>query len=806
MPAPESLLTALSWVDLAIFCEVQRVRARGRALGKDSPWGAYIGEGEVDEILGDLLDVGPFRLEDEQLDELRSLLATRRTEAAAATREGPLAWLSSSFELTDDDLDLLLLALAPEVNARYLRLFGYLQDDFNAQHLTPSLALRLLRDDRPGRLALGSRLTPDAPLLRHRLLLIADDDVPMQVSRMQIAPRIGRWLLQGELADPDLHPWARLETGDELAPARPGVANAVEGLLSALQDARDPVIRLRSRSRRDLFEAARDTARRLGSPLLVADLAAAERLGIQAESTATALAREARLQRAVLLVLDPPKDEDRDPLAPLLLATQGSRRPLLLQASANSDPLGLGRRHLTLDLPGLPLAERRAAWQRALATLRESGPDTHAWDGLDPDVLARRYRYTPGQIDQVLELAADRAATQGASLPSAEDIQASCADAFLPDPGPLAVRAPVRRGWDDLVLPDETHRMLQEILGQVERREQVLEALGEARVRPGERGIKALFAGPPGTGKTLSAEVLAHTLGYPLFRVDLASVVSKYVGETEKQLGRLFTAAEEAPCVLLFDEADALFGKRAEVKGAQDRFANLEVSYLLQRLEAFDGVAILTSNIKRNIDEAFLRRFTFVLDFPFPEASERLRIWKRVLTEQFPLAEDVPVEALAAEFKLAGANIWNVAVAAAVSAAGTAEKRITRGMLAHAVRREYQKMGREVAALKPTLLAGASEENDGPISKAEARRRGLGAPSAAQVRRSREQALQDERGAGPSSGAAPEPTPVPTPEPTPEAAPEAAPRRGPKRRAPSAAEARRLREARNVPPPSPDKS
>ncbi len=796
MPAPESLLTALSWVDLAIFCEVHRVRARGRALGKDAPWGAYIGEAEVDEILGDLLDVGPFRIEDEQLDELRTLLAARRAEAAEAAQEGPLAWLAASFDLSTDDLDLLLLALAPEVNARYLRLFGYLQDDFGAQNLTPSLALRLLRDQRAGRLELAARLGPDGPLLRHRLILLADDDVPMQVRRMQVAPRIARWLMQGELADPDLHPWARLESGDALTPARPGVANAVEGLLSALADARDPVIRLKARSRRDLFEAARDTARRLGSPLLVADLAAAERLGIQAESTATALAREARLQRAVLLVLDAPKDDDRDPLAPLLLATRGSRRPLLLQANASSDPLGEGRRHLTLDLPGLPLRERRAAWQRALAGLRESSSEAHTWDALDPDVLARRYRFTPGQIDQVLELAADRAATHGASQPSADDILASCADAFLPDPGPLAVRSPVRRGWDDLVLPPDTHRMLLEILAQVERREQVLEALGEARVRPGERGIKALFAGPPGTGKSLSAEVLAHTLGYPLFRVDLASVVSKYVGETEKQLGRLFSAAEEAPCVLLFDEADALFGKRAEVKGAQDRFANLEVSYLLQRLEAFDGVAILTSNIKRNIDEAFLRRFTYVLDFPFPEANERVRIWERVLTEQFPLADDIPIEALAAEFKLAGANIWNVAVAAAVSAAGTEERKITRPMLAHAVRREYQKMGREVAGLKPALLAGASDEPEGPVSKAEARRRGLGAPSAAQVRRQREAALKEERGSGSAKPAPAAPAP---PEPA-ELVPD------PPRRALSAVEARRQREARNASPTPPDKS
>ncbi len=757
-----ALLASLAWVDLAIFCEVQRVRARGRALGKDAPWGAYIGEAEVDEILGDLLSVGPFQIEGEQLDELRALLSRRRQEAAdARTPEDRLPRLARSFGLEDDDVDLLLLSLAADVNPRYLRLFGYLQDDFQAQHLTPGLALRLLADRRADRLRLSARLSPDAPLMRHRLLLLDDGPGPVQARRVLASPRIARWLLHDEAWDPDLHPWARLE-GDGSA-ARPGVAAAVDGLLAALDDVRDPVLRIAARSRRDLFEAARHMARRLSSPLLVADLAAAGRLGIPAEATGSALAREARLQGAVLLVIDPPTvEEGGDPLAPLLLATEGSPRPLLLQARGTAgEPLGIGRRHLVLELPGLPLTERHEAWLRALAQLRSGAPDPHGYDALEPDVLARRYRFTPGQIEQVIEVATDRAVSRGVSSPSADDVLSACADAFLPDPGPLALRVAVRRGWDDLILPEDTRSLLREMLGQVERREQVLEALGAARVRHGERGIKALFSGPPGTGKSLSAEVLAHSLGYPLFRVDLASVVSKYVGETEKQLGRLFTAAEEAPCVLLFDEADALFGKRAEVKGAQDRFANLEVSYLLQRLEAFDGVAILTSNLKRNIDEAFLRRFTFVVDFPFPEKAERLRIWKRVLTDRFPLADDVSLDAVAGEFKLAGANIWNVAVSAAVVAAGSDGQRITRAMLAHAVRREYQKLGREVAALRPTLLRGSSQDGAEPrevLSAAEARRRNL------------------------------ETDEVPAPPPT----------KGPPRRAPSAAEARRAREAKSA--------
>ena len=304
----------------------------------------------------------------------------------------------------------------------------------------------------------------------------------------------------------------------------------------------------------------------------------------------------------------------------------------------------------------------------------------------------------------------------------------------------------MRRGWEDLILPKDTHALLLEIVDHIERREEVLESVGGARAQAGDRGVKALFSGPPGTGKTLAAEVLAGTLGYPLLRVDLSSVVSKWVGETEKLLSRLFDAAEQAPCLLLFDEADALFGSRSDVKDAQDRFANLEVSYLLQRLESFQGVAVLTTNIKRNIDEAFLRRFTAVVEFPFPEAPERLRIWERVLPTAYPLAENISLPAVAEEFKLAGANIWNVAVAAGVAAAGSSSREISRSMLAHSIKREYQKLGRKLAALRPQLLT-TEEEAQAELPRKRIRSNAL---SAAEARRRHTSALEEGAGAGTS--------------------------------------------------------
>mgnify|MGYP000462598183 CR=1 FL=1 len=760
----DSLLAALSWVDLVIFAEVQRVRARGRALGKDAPWGAYIGEAEVDEILGDLLDIGPFRVDEDVADGLRKLLEKRRAAVLAAREEenaaasrgeqvSPLTRLATAFDLDDTDLDLLLIALAPEVNARYLRLFAYLQDDFSAQHITPALAGRLLSDDRADRLRLGARFAPDGHLVRHGLLAFRETieahRVALPARPLAVAPRIARWLLQGEGANPDLHPWATLEVhADDAIPARATVAQAVDSVLGALPATeRAPVLKLDARSRRDALVASRHLARSRNAPLLVVDMAAAERLDINAVLEARALAREARLQGGVLLILDPPEALDGiDPLAPLLLATAGGPQPVLIHGAKGgvAEPIGADRRFLNVPLPGMTLAEREAAWQDALDVLRSDKAQKKALKDLSltPHDLARRYRYSRGQIGQLVELARNRAAAGGHPHITPDILIQAAAEAFLPELAPLGQRIPVRRGWNDLIMPPESQRLIEEMIAQVDRREEVLELLGRSNVRDGERGIKALFSGPPGTGKTLSAEVIAKTLGYPLFRVDLAGVVSKWVGETEKHLNKLFDQAEDSPCVLLFDEADALFGKRAEVKGAQDRFANLEVSYLLQRLESFDGIAILTTNLKRNIDEAFLRRFTFVVDFPFPEAEQRLQIWERVLPAAFPLAADVDLKAVAHDFKLSGANIWSVAVAAACDAAATRERKITRGMLGHAVLREYQKLGRAVSQLRPSMLTGSDHEPDevGEDGKPRQRRsmRSGHAPSAAEARRRRE--------------------------------------------------------------------
>jgi SpoVK/Ycf46/Vps4 family AAA+-type ATPase len=260
----------------------------------------------------------------------------------------------------------------------------------------------------------------------------------------------------------------------------------------------------------------------------------------------------------------------------------------------------------------------------------------------------------------------------------------------------LARHVEPRYTWDDIVLPADGFIQLRELCARLRHQGTVLERWGYGRKHARRRGITALFAGQPGTGKTMAAEIIAGDMGLDLYRIDLSAVVSKYIGETEKNLEKIFTAADQGEAVLLFDEADAIFGKRSEVRDARDRYANVEVAYLLQRLEAYDGLAVLTTNLRGNIDEAFIRRLDSVLEFPVPEEQERLRIWRLALPSEAPLGADVDLAFLARKFKLAGGHLRNIALTAGFLAAEDGD---TIGMqhLVKATRREYQKLGKLVA-------------------------------------------------------------------------------------------------------------
>jgi SpoVK/Ycf46/Vps4 family AAA+-type ATPase len=261
----------------------------------------------------------------------------------------------------------------------------------------------------------------------------------------------------------------------------------------------------------------------------------------------------------------------------------------------------------------------------------------------------------------------------------------------------LARKVPLIHDWEHLVLPANTLAQLREVTSAARYRHLVFDAWGMGKRQAGGSGVKALFSGPSGTGKTMSAGVIAGDLGLDLYQIDLAGVVSKYIGETEKNLDRIFQAARSSNAVLFFDEADALFGKRSEVKDAHDRYANIEVAYLLQKMEEYEGVAILASNLSTNIDEAFARRMHYVVEFPIPDEALRLRLWRGMIPAGAPLSPDIDLEFLAKQFRIAGGDIRNVVLTAAFIAAGSSQS-ISMEMMSKAMARQLIKQGKAPSA------------------------------------------------------------------------------------------------------------
>jgi SpoVK/Ycf46/Vps4 family AAA+-type ATPase len=273
------------------------------------------------------------------------------------------------------------------------------------------------------------------------------------------------------------------------------------------------------------------------------------------------------------------------------------------------------------------------------------------------------------------------------------DLADACREQSAGQLGDLAIKVDARCGWDELVLPAALYEHLKHLCEQVRHHHEVYGAWGFGAKTQRGRGLSALFSGPPGTGKTLAAEVLATDLGLDLYKVDLSGVVSKYIGETEKNLRRIFTEAQNSNAILFFDEADALFGKRTEVSDAHDRYANIETSYLLQKMEEYDGVVVLATNLPQNLDEAFTRRLRFVVEFPFPDADSRARIWRAHFPPAAPVSADIDIDALARELPVAGGNIKNIVLGAAFLAVadGTA---IGREHVLRSARNEFDKIGK----------------------------------------------------------------------------------------------------------------
>ena len=333
---------------------------------------------------------------------------------------------------------------------------------------------------------------------------------------------------------------------------------------------------------------------------------------------------------------------------------------------------------------------------KATRVLWENGP-LPLEDGTDGAQLTGKYRFLPGQIVHILDTCREQCRFEGRNTITLSQIEGVCLDRVSDDLSSSANRLNTGYTMEDLILPPEEKQQIQEGMDHIRYRYQVYGQWNfKQKVKYG-RGLSMLFEGPPGTGKTMAASIIGNELGLPVFQVDLSRVLSKYIGETEKSLGKLFDLAGKNNAILFFDETDALFGKRSEIKDSHDKYANVETSFLLQKMEEYQGVVIMTTNLLTNIDPAFLRRISYIIHFPFPDVEQRKVLWKGVFPKEAPLDGMVDLDFLAQRFEMTGAMIKNSALSAAFLAAAQGRS-ITMGDLLYAVQKQFSKHGKRLSS------------------------------------------------------------------------------------------------------------
>ncbi len=717
----EHLYEELRRLDLLLNAQIIRHRSNPARAPFDEFRGLFISEEEIDLILErERKEKGEGRgAPPEARREVGKLVsAIERLEDRIDKRAGEtlkrgtylslphLAWM---FQLTPFDVETLLISLAPELDLKYEKIYAYLQDDVTRKRPGVGLALDLLCDSLGEKVRARARLKAEAPLIKNRLITFPDDaaggPLPMLARSMKIDDRILDHLLEIDALDERLLPFTRLiaprASMEELvmpAELKEGLSRSFESL-TASQNGRRSVGAFFFHGPAGIGKkfAAEALCNSTGIDLLIAEVPDMLTNGPDFSSLAMRLFREANL-RSSAVYLDHAESlmgEDEKAVYAMRsllgamenfpgIAFAGSQRPWEANSDARSDLF------YKFDFPHPGYCDRRQLWQ----TLLSQGGGRIS-PGVDAGEMAGKYSFTAGKIRSAISEAGHLASMRGEGICeiTADDLYQACRAQSKTRLSSLARKITPLFTWEDIILPEDRLEQLREICVHIRQRQRVFGEWGFDKKTSLGKGIGILFAGPSGTGKTMAAEIIAGELGLELYKIDLSSVVSKYIGETEKNLSRIFQEAEQSNAILFFDEADAVFGKRSEVKDAHDRYANIEVNYLLQKMEEHEGMVILASNFQKNIDEAFVRRLRFIVEFPFPEEEYRYRIWKGVFPEDAPLSDDIDFEFAAKKLRIAGGNIKNIAIGAAFLAAENSGVLHMEHVI-RATRREYQKMGR----------------------------------------------------------------------------------------------------------------
>jgi MoxR-like ATPase len=631
----------------------------------------------------------------------------RRTASQMQSANLPLATVQERFGLSPFEVECMLVCIAPELEARYQKIFGYLNDDVTQKYPSVDLLLRLLSMPDESA-ACRSRLTPASPLLRDGLLIWVEEQASgSPLSRcLKVDPAIVQFLFQDYKLDAELESvWLERDY--------PAEANALWSTnTDTARSINSHIVRYRQQEaiKRDRLVISVIGRSGSGRRHAVESACWQAGLGVIALDCARVI-KHPRLEQVIRRAF-------RDSLlhaSPLVLGNfeavlQNVERGTEFRAALERQIEERGwivfvlreeqesggtwfprHRHVAIHIPELSNDARKNLWA---AVLSESAPlAAEEVDGI-AEALAVKFRLSPGQIAIAFRRCAHVLGGKDADTSAwRAQLHTEAAQISAPRLGALAKKIKPLYHWPQLVLPEKKKELVRDVVRHVQQRRRVMEEWNFNSLMSRGKGLTVLFSGPPGTGKTMAAEVIANALQMDLYRIDLAGVVSKYIGETEKNLSRIFREAEYSDAILFFDEADALFGKRSEVKDAHDRYANIEINYLLQQIESFEGVVVLATNMRQHLDEAFLRRIQVVVEFPMPAYEDRVSIWRQSFPQKAPLDPDVDFNFLARQFELAGGHITNIVLWAALLASEEGTDICMRHCI-RATRRELEKIGR----------------------------------------------------------------------------------------------------------------
>lgn len=714
----ECFQPALQRLDLLLYREILRLRASYQ-LSMDEFRGLYVSDTQVDALVRQWSTDGQH---DDNIETLDQLIVDSEPDCRVAL-SGDNYWnyMVQRFQLSTFEQDVILLAMMPELALKYETLYAYLNNDVVRKYPTIDLALRLFTDKIHK--DCRHKLSPNSKLICEQLLepVNSNDQRWSLAAGFYLSPSVLSYLIEGVPSDARLVPGSRylpapdhsdmlMVPSAQLPNIKPAGVTVLEGDAGAGRVAvlRQILANQPSNQRLNLLTAELPILALSGDPLS----AQLQRLLLQAK-----LGQAGLYLTGLDKLLNSEVSEHKYAFAALAYLRQTDVAVYLGVSMGTVWREWLTGMSVASHIFYDPeLQQRQQLWQAECDRQRLS------IDADDLYAVADRFILNPGQIEAAVRSFTNPISvnkSQARSFISRDVIFAAARDQSVGDIGKLAAKVSTTYQWEDLVLPRSTQALVNEAVSAITHRGLVYQQWQMQQRTGGSTGLMMMFTGSSGTGKTMCASLIAKSVGFDLYCIDLSSVVSKYIGDTEKNLDRIFTAARRANCILFFDEADALLGKRSEIKDARDRYANVEVAYLLQKMEQHDGVVIMATNIAKNIDHAFSRRLHYSIEFPRPNAEHREQLWRGIYPAQTPLADDVDFTFLGRNFEGTGGDIKTIALDAAMQAAGN-QQAVNMSCLVKAMARQMIKQGKVPSAADFKhyySLIERGSEHDHPIGK-----------------------------------------------------------------------------------------